>query len=194
MMQRPFEIRPAGDQLFERDLERRSLTVEIDPDHVAPEMGADLDQAQRIAVDAGMGVLARAADMGRADQSAVGGIAPRMVGAADHAFEAAGFFHEAVTADVLEDAHGARAVADQQKRHAEKGDRHRIAVFRYVGADCQPGPLAGKQRAGFFLVDRVVRVMGVGEARGSVDLLAHRGERGETVGRVLGHRHGHTLR
>ena len=134
-------------------------------------MAAHLDQAQIVALDRVVAVVAGPADMRGGDKLALGGVAPRVIGAADRALDLARLGHEdhaAVAADVLEDAHVAVLVADQQQRHAEKVHRHGIARLRHVRRNGQPGPLREQQRLLFLLEDGFVDIMSVGQAVGLV--------------------------
>jgi hypothetical protein len=57
--------------------------------------------------------------------------------------------HAAMAADVVEDAHRARVVAQHQERLAEEGERFRVADLGHVGADADGGP--GRLQAGAVL-------------------------------------------
>ncbi len=72
------------------DLKRISFAVDVDENSVKIDMGTDFGQAKVVLIDRLMGIKARAADMGRANELACRGVAPRMVGATDRAFNLLG--------------------------------------------------------------------------------------------------------
>jgi hypothetical protein len=102
-----------------------------------------------------------------------------MVGAADRALDLAGRIdedHAAMAADVVEDAHRARVVAQHQERLAEEASGFASPGSGHVGADADGGP-CGFQAGPVLGGDgRGVGVMGVRQAAGAVDRGEHVGE------------------
>ena len=54
-----------------------------------------------------------------------------------------------MSADVLEDANGVVAAADQQKRDAKERDRHSVPRFRDIRRHGQPCPTRAEKRMAF---------------------------------------------
>ena len=106
-------------------------------------MAAHLIQAKIFFHNTGMGVVARSAHMWGADQHAFGGIAPRMIGAPDRAFDGFGFayqLHASVTADVFKDPEIAILVAQQQQGDSQEADGFGITGIGHISAHGQTGP------------------------------------------------------
>ena len=124
-----------------------------------------------------MRVVTGAADMGGADQFALGRIAPRMIGAADRAFDLFGFRdkdHAAMAADVLEHADLTLTVTDQQQRDAKEFYRLCVPQFWHIGSSGKTCPV-GAEHGLFFDIKHIgVDVMGVGQPVGRFNRLPHR--------------------
>src|SRR6056297_2777282 len=188
VIERQVEFGPAGDEVGHRLVKRRGVARDVDPDDIAPDMAADLVEAKLIAANGLVGVVPRPADMRRGDKRALGRVAPGMIGAANGTFDLAGFLdedHAAMSADVLKDPDVAVLVTDQQQRHAEKFQRLGIARLGDIGGDGEPGPLAEQQRVLFFLIDRRVDVMRVGQPVGLFDACAHAAKIGQRLGHLV---------
>ena len=123
----------------QRLLERHRVGVEVDEQEALPDGDLDRPQAQGVAVDL---VLAH---VGRADQAAVEGVCPGVVGALDGALQAAGGVvaepRAAVPADVVEAAQLALLGAHHDHALAGHVDRHEVAglVQALVAAGVEPG-------------------------------------------------------
>ena len=108
---------------------------QVDEDDIAPDVAAHFDEAERLAVDGRMHVLAGAADMRCGLQRTVEIIAPGVVGAADRTADWAFLVdqdHAAMAADIHEDAHDTVTTADGDERLAEHVDWLGMAVLRQV--------------------------------------------------------------
>ena len=89
MVNRLLEFGPPLQKISMNFLKRRCVAGEVNEYHVAPNMRAHFGQPKRCLVDPGVRVLPRTADMGRRHKAARLGITPRMIGAADRAFDLA---------------------------------------------------------------------------------------------------------
>ena len=193
VIERFVKLGPAGDEVGVGILKGGGGAGDVDEHHIHPDMAADLDQAQERAVDPLMRVLARAAHMGRADQAAIGGIAPAVIGAANGPFDFARCIHQnhaAMAAGVLEHPDLALFVPHHQKRHAQERQGHRIANLWHIRRHPKTRPLIKEHRLAFFFENACVNVMGVGQAMRVLDALADLGK----IAGVLGHRILHQMR
>jgi hypothetical protein len=84
--------------------------------------------------------------------------------------------HAAMAADVVEHAHRAAVVAQQQERLAQEIERFRIARLGHVGADADGGPCGLQASAGFGRDGGRIGVMAIRQAARPVDRGAHVGE------------------
>jgi hypothetical protein len=183
-MERLVERAPTADQIGMGVVESGCLAVEIDEHDAAPDMGAQFDQTQGVAVDLRMRVLPRPTDMRRGDEPAIEAVAPGMIGAADRAADRAGPVdqdHAAVAADILEHADRTRPVAQHQHRDTGIIDRPGIARRRNIVGEGDPGPLAEQQRVAFGRPCGGIGVMGVGQP-------PRRGDIAQDRRKILGHR------
>ena len=143
VVQRFVEFRPSLQQVAVYVLKRRRGARDVDPNHVKPDMTADFDQPERIAINAFGGVLTRSTDMRSGDELALGRIAPAVIGAANGAFDLAGLFdkdHATMSAGVLIHADLARAIPQQKQRHPKECQRNCISGFGNVCCNSQPSP------------------------------------------------------
>ena len=179
------ELAPAGEDGGGVILELGGGAGDVDEDHVAPDVGADFDEAQGGAVDLVMGVVAGAADMGGGLQIAVQGVAPGVIGAANDAADLALLFdqdHAPVAAGVLENADLALAVADGEERDAKEGDGVGVAGFGDVLGETDAGPGVEEHGLTFRLEGGVGGVVVVRQAARTVN-------RGQDGGEIGGHRY-----
>ena len=104
MIHRLIEFSPALYDILHCLFKGRGFSIDVHPYDVAPDMAVNFDQAKRGAINIFMSIFARTAHMRGADQPAIGGIAPAVIGAADGTFDIFGRLykdHTPVPAGVL---------------------------------------------------------------------------------------------
>src|SRR5690625_2563697 len=180
VMQRLIELLPAFDQVGVDLLERRCSAIDVDEDYIAPDMGADAEQAEFFGPDGLVAVLPGAAYVGCRPQFAVEAVTPAVVGAADDAADLARPVdqdHAAVTTGVLEDVDGPVARAHHQERHAQKTHRPGVADGGYILADADALHVGEEYGALLFKKKGRIDVVPVGQATGTGDRLHDAGKK-----------------
>ena len=156
--------------------ERRRLAVGVDEDPVVPDLGPHRHQARCVLAGLHDVVAVAAVEMGPRAQGAVQAVGPGMVGAGQQLQTRTGLgdhHRAAMAADVVEDAHGALAVTQQEQGHARGLDRHGIARFGNLMGETRDEPGAGEQAFVFEFLPALRGVADIGQGAGLRDGAGH---------------------